>query len=164
MSAITMTPIVYWAQNKDSLFLTVSVEDCKNPTIELKENTLFFKGSGGTEKKDYEVLMTFNKNIDPEKSNEHRSDREITFKLHKTKESAGFWPRLLKDSKKPHFLKTDFSKWKEEDDTDDEGTDDFNLDAMMSQMGGLQGGDAPFDPKDDDEDDSDDEDLPELQQ
>jgi len=160
---MTVTPNVLWAQNKDVLFLTVSVEDCKNPTIDIKDTTLHFKGKGGS--KDFEVLLTFNKDIDPSQSKKKITDREIVLQLTKTQESKGFWPRLLKESKKPHYLRTDFARWKDEDDTDDEQqTDDFNLDAMMSQMGGLQGGDASFDPKDDDEDDSDDEDLPELQQ
>jgi hypothetical protein len=29
-----------------------------------------------------------------------------------------------------HFLKTDFNRWKDEDDTDDEEREDFNLDEV----------------------------------
>ena len=31
-----------------------------------------------------------------------------------------FWKRLLKSQQKYHWLKVDFNKWKDEDDSDDE--------------------------------------------
>ena len=38
-------PTVMWAQRSDVIFLTVNLEDCKNPNIDLKENKLFFRYS-----------------------------------------------------------------------------------------------------------------------
>ncbi|KAH9496237.1 p23 chaperone protein wos2 [Bulinus truncatus] len=151
-------PPIMWAQRKDKLFLTVQLENCSNPTISLKDSSLYFHGKGGTGNTDHEVLLEFNKEIDPDTSKYHVTGREIIFVI--MKKESGFWPRLLKDSKKVHFLKTDFEKWKDEDDSDADDQDDFNLDEMMQNMGGLQGGGPP---ELGEQEDSDDEDLPDLQ-
>ncbi|KAI8793680.1 protein wos2 [Biomphalaria pfeifferi] len=153
-------PPIMWAQRKDKLFLTVQLENCTNPTITLKDNSLYFHGKGGSGNTDHEVLLEFNKEIDPDSSKYHVTGREIIFVIMKKDSSSGFWPRLLKDSKKVHYLKTDFEKWRDEDDSEVEEQDDFNLDEMMQSMGGLQGG-AGADLGD--QEDSDDENLPDLQ-
>ena len=43
----------------------------------------------------------------------------IEFALEK-KEVGPFWKRLVKEEKKQHWLKVDFGKWKDEDESDDE--------------------------------------------
>ena len=45
----------------------------------------------------------------------------------KKQEKGPYWPRLLKDAKKVHWLKADWNKWKDEDDEDED------------EMGGLGG-------------------------
>ncbi|BFY98597.1 hypothetical protein BsWGS_01637 [Bradybaena similaris] len=155
-------PPVMWAQRKDKLLLTIQLENCNNPTITFKDNSLHFHGKGGATNTEYEVLLEFYKEIDPDTLKSHNTGREILFFIPKKQSAQGFWPRLLKDSKKAHYLKTDFNKWKDEDDSDSEANEDFNLDDMMSSMGGLQG--AGGAPDLDDQEDSDDEDLPDLQE
>ena len=58
------------------------------------------------------------------------------------KEDGPYWPRLLKDAKKVHWLKADWNKWKDEDEDDEEeggpagaggGGQDFSQ--MFQQMG-----------------------------
>lgn len=44
----------------------------------------------------------------------------IEFALEKAEEGP-YWERLLKDKSKQHWLKVDFNKWKDEDDSEDEG-------------------------------------------
>ncbi len=44
----------------------------------------------------------------------------IEFALEKAEEGP-YWERLLKDKTKQHWLKVDFNKWKDEDDSDEEG-------------------------------------------
>ena len=60
----------------------------------------------------------------------------------KKKEDGPYWPRLLKDGKKVHWLKADWNKWKDEDEEDESeegaagaGGQDFNQ--MFQQMGML---------------------------
>lgn len=72
--------------------------------------------------------------IDEAASKVHHTSRSVELKLVKKKLKEEYWPRLLKDSKKVHFLKTDFDKWVDEDEQDEAPADDF------SQFGGMGGG------------------------
>jgi prostaglandin-E synthase len=63
-------------------------------------------------------------------------------------EEGPYWARLLADKTKAHWLKVDFGKWKDEDDSDAEGEGGApgggggggDLEEMMKNMGGLGGG------------------------
>jgi cytosolic prostaglandin-E synthase len=59
----------------------------------------------------------------------------------KKQEKGPYWPRLLKDTKKVHWLKADWNKWKDEDDEEEEdvGGQGNDFDSMFKQMGGLGG-------------------------
>lgn len=46
-------------------------------------------------------------------------------KLRKKELDEAYWPRLLKESKKVHFLKTDFDKWVDEDEQNEAAEEDF---------------------------------------
>lgn len=109
-----------WAQRNTILYLTVCLEDCKDPTIKVEPEKLFFKGIGGTDRKLHEVTINFYKEVDPEKTVQSPKGRNFEFVLTK-KQEGPYWPRLTKENKKFHWLKSDFNKWKDEDDTDDEG-------------------------------------------
>jgi prostaglandin-E synthase len=168
------------------------LEDCKDPTIKVEPTKLYFKGVGGPEKKEHEVTLEFYKEINPEKSKYAVRDRVIEFALEKKNLDEHYWERLLKDKAKQHWLRIDFNKWKEEDDSDEEGgpAGGQDLEEMMRQMGGLGGGGMPgmgggmpgmggggggmpdiskmaerpsLDDLDDAENDSDDEELPDLE-
>jgi hypothetical protein len=45
--------------------------------------------------------------------------------LRKKELKEEFWPRLLKNAQKVHFLKTDFDKWVDEDEQDEAPEDDL---------------------------------------
>lgn len=167
---VAVPPPVLWAQRSNVVFLTICVEDCKTPDIQLEADKVIFKGSGGAEKKNYELTIPLFKEIDTEKSAKFIRDRNIELVL-KKKEEGPYWSSLLKDKKKVHWLKVDFNKWKDEDDSEDEfnlggggGGGGEDLEEMMRQMGGLGGADngkPSFDDLDPDTD-SDDEELPDL--
>lgn len=59
-------PSVAWAQRNHCIFLTICLEDCKNPKIVLEKDQLVFDGVGGTEKKHHQVTIPFYKEIDVE--------------------------------------------------------------------------------------------------
>jgi hypothetical protein len=46
--------------------------------------------------------------------------RVIEFALEKKDREGPYWTRLVKDAKKQHWLKVDFSKWRDEDESDEE--------------------------------------------
>ncbi|GFR08601.1 hypothetical protein TNCT_220811 [Trichonephila clavata] len=153
-----LPPPVFWAQRKSLLYVKVQLEDCRNPTIKVEKDKIYFKGKGGTENKDHEVTLELFKEIKPDESKYAVRDRATEFVLIKGEDE--FWKRLLKEDKKFHWLKVDFNKWKDEDDSEDEveGTD---FEEMMRKMGGAnEGGDLNYD---DDNADSDDEELPDLE-
>lgn len=135
------------------------------------KDSVYFKGTGGLEKKMYEVTIPLYKEIDPEKSRSFNRERCIEIVLTKVNKEEPYWPTLTSDKKKHHWLKCDFNKWQDEDESGDEmggmsGGGDFE--EMMRQMGGLGGGGekANFDDLDLDdgeENDSDDEPIPTLE-
>jgi len=154
-------PPVEWAQRKDLVYLTIGVEDSKDLQIELADDKFHFRGRGGPDKRDFEVTLEFNKEVDSAKARRIPSDRNIQYVVPK-KESGPFWPRLLKTDKKMHWVKIDFNKWKDEDDLSDEEGAKFDFNDMMGQMGGMSnlGGGRP---DLEDLEDSDNEDLPDLE-
>ena len=60
--------MVMWAQRPNLIFLTLCLEDCKDPVIKVEPNKLYFKGIGGPEKKVHELSIDFFGEVDPEVS------------------------------------------------------------------------------------------------
>ncbi|KAL2255516.1 hypothetical protein VTK26DRAFT_3204 [Humicola hyalothermophila] len=173
--ADVLTPEVLWAQRssnsdpeKNFIYLTISVPDVPtaNLQLDLKPTGLSFKGHSDTLKKTYQVELEFYAEIDPAESKVHHTARDVEMKLRKKELNEAYWPRLLKDTKKMHFLKTDFDKWVDEDEQDEAADDDFSkFGDMGGDFGGIDfsklGGGAGM-PTGDEEDDSDD-DMPPLE-
>jgi len=162
-------PFVLWAQRDSLVYLTISVEDMKVDDLTVNEKSLHIKGSSGSSHQVYECTLEFFGEI---KGSEHRrisSSRHVELVIPKA--TDGWWPRLLKDSKKVPWIKVDFNKWKDEDDEDDNmgaggggGGDQFDLNSMMANLGGGGGpGGMAMPPNLDDFEDSDNEDMPDLE-
>ncbi|KAK4202593.1 HSP20-like chaperone [Triangularia verruculosa] len=176
--ATTVTPEVLWAQRssnadpeKNFVYLTINVPDvpASNIKLDVKPTGLTFTGHSDTLKKTYHVELEFYAEIDPAESKINHTARDVEMKLRKKELTEEYWPRLLKESKKMHFLKTDFDKWVDEDEQDEAAEEDF------SQFGGMGGAGGDFGgidfsklgagagmPEGDDEEDSDD-DMPPLE-
>ena len=115
-----LTPItVTWAQRssasdkeKNHIFLTISVPDVSKDKIklDLQPNTLVFQGYSETKKATYAVKLEFYAEIDTAGSKINHTPRDVEMVLQKKELNAEYWPRLLKDKAKVHFLKTDFDK------------------------------------------------------
>jgi len=185
-------PSVIWAQRKNCVFLTICLDDCKDPDIKMESSSVTFKGKGGSEQKEHEALIELFGPVDAEASKYWVRPRNIEFLLKKADGEDNFWPRLTKSSAKVPWVKVDFDKWHDEDESDEEmpgggggggmggmgmpgGGDGTDFEEMMRQMGGLggMGGggggglgglDKPnLDDLDNNETDSDDENLPDLE-
>ncbi|QIW99118.1 hypothetical protein AMS68_004636 [Peltaster fructicola] len=122
---------------RNHVFLSIVVPDVepKNMKLDVQPTQLTFTGYSDTRKATYSVDIPFYAEIDPAASKTHHTGRALDFVLQKKELGETFWPRLLKDSKKVHWLKTDFDKWVDEDEQDTVNDDDY-----MSQMGGMGGG------------------------
>lgn len=78
--------------------------------MDLKPTSLTFTGHSDTKKTTYHVALEFYAEIDVDNSKTHHTSRDVFFVLRKKEQKEEYWPRLLKESKKMHFLKTDFDK------------------------------------------------------
>jgi len=97
------------------------------------------------------VTLNFFADIDPSASKINHSSRVVEIKLQKKELKEEYWPRLLKDKAKMHFLKTDFDKWVDEDEQDAAADEDLGMGmdggagmggmdpSMMAGMGGMGG-------------------------
>ena len=94
--------------------------------LDLKPQGLTFMGHSETLKKTYHLELEFYAEIDPAESKVHHTAKNLELKLQKKELNEAYWPRLLKDSKKVHFLKTDFEKWVDEDEQNEAEDDDFS--------------------------------------
>lgn len=87
---------------------------------------MHFKGSSVDTSKHYEVTLNFLHKINPNKVVSKNTARCIEFMITKA-EPGPYWSSLTNDKKKPHFLKADFNKWRdEESDMEDGKFGDFN--------------------------------------
>jgi len=144
--AAAATPEVLWAQRssttdaaKNFIYLTISVPDVQPAKLKLdvKSQSVTFSGHSDSLKRDYHVALELYGEIDPKESKINHTAKNVEMVLRKKELKEEFWPRLLKDAKKVHFLKTDFDKWVDEDEQDEAPEDD--LAAGMGGMGGMPG-------------------------
>lgn len=77
------------------------------------------KSKSADQNKSYEVTLNFLHKISPDRVITKSTDRCIEFTISKA-EPGPYWKSLTNDKRKPHFIKADFNKWRDEDD-DDEG-------------------------------------------
>jgi hypothetical protein len=110
---------VLWAQRssatepeKNYVYLTISVPDVppKSLKLDLKPTGLTFTGASETKKTTYHLEMEFFSEIDVENSKTHHTPANIQLILRKKELKEEYWPRLLKDTAKVHYLRTDFDK------------------------------------------------------
>ncbi|KAL8687722.1 MAG: hypothetical protein Q9224_005068, partial [Gallowayella concinna] len=123
---------------KNYIYLTIAAPDVPKIDVDLKPTGLTFTGHSDTKKSTYHVELEFFAEIDVENSKTHHTSRDVFFVLRKKELKEEYWPRLLKESKKMHFLKTDFDKWVDEDEQD--GAPDDAMAGMGGDMGGMGGG------------------------
>uniref|UniRef100_A0A1B6F5A7 CS domain-containing protein n=1 Tax=Cuerna arida TaxID=1464854 RepID=A0A1B6F5A7_9HEMI len=156
-------PPTVWAQNSYHVFVTFNVEDCKDPEIKLEQKSIYFKGNGGTDKKDYEVLIELYGEILPDDSKVSPSGRVVELKLVKKAPDSSSWPALTKDKVKFPWLKYDFSKFND-DESSDEDANNFDYSSFSPNSGDFmtpQNGNEESDDDEDLEDDSN-SDIPNL--
>ncbi|KAF2401412.1 HSP20-like chaperone [Trichodelitschia bisporula] len=145
--AQTLTPEVLWAQRasssdptKNIVFLTLNVSDVapQDLKLDITPTKLTFTGTPVNKKTTYHVELEFYAEIDPDHTKINHTNREIQLVLQKKDAKDEFWPRLLKEKAKLHFLKTDFDKWVDEDEQDEAGEED--LMGGMNPFAGAGGG------------------------
>lgn len=111
--------LVTWAQRSSAteaehnhIFLSIIVPDVEpsKMKLDIQPTELTFTGYSDTRKATYSVDIVFYGEIDPSATKTNHTGRALEFVLQKKELNADYWPRLLKDSRKVHWLKTDFDK------------------------------------------------------
>ncbi|KAF8499022.1 HSP20-like chaperone [Russula emetica] len=142
-------PEVLWAQRssetvkeKNVVFVTVNLPDIVESSLQydLKPTALSFTAQAGAgEPSTYKFSIDLYKEIIPEESVKHLTSRALIFNLRKKDLEHEYWTRLTKDKLKSPYIKTDFSKWVDEDEQEGTGATNFDDDTDPSGMGGMGG-------------------------
>jgi len=151
-------PPTLWAQRssetdeaKNVLLITIEVPELEQGyTVEFpNDEKLVFKGksksylsAGHTEEaKEYTLDLELFDKVNGAEAKTSLTGKSLFICLPKKELKLEYWPRLTKDKKKLQFVKTDFSKWVDEDEQDgaeDDGPDPSDMGGMdmASMMGG----------------------------
>lgn len=108
-----------WAQRsstsepeKNYVYITIAVPDVEKSKLQLdlKPTGLSYTGESESKKTKYHVAMDFFAEIEPENSKINHTAAHTQMILRKKELKEEYWPRLLKDKAKVHYLRTDFDK------------------------------------------------------
>lgn len=115
--SVDISLVVLWAQRSSAtepernyIHLTISAPDAPKIDVDLKLTSLTFTGHSDTKKTTYYVKLEFFGEIDVENSKTIHTSRDVEFVLRKKELKEEYWPRLLTEKKRYHFLKTNFDK------------------------------------------------------
>ncbi|XP_028287524.1 very-long-chain (3R)-3-hydroxyacyl-CoA dehydratase [Parambassis ranga] len=114
---MALTPLVYWAQRHEEIYLRVELTDAQNIDIHVHENILQFRalGHGAKGQNEYNFNLELLLPVKPEVS--HKStQRQVNIIVRKNQ--RGWWERLTVQERKPLFLAPDFDRWLEESDAE----------------------------------------------
>lgn len=150
---MVLLPQVQWAQRSDKVYLTIDLQEAKQPNIRLDNDdaggTVSFSSAAqshatGLEDHDYAIDLELYGKIDKEASKIAVNARSILLVI--AKQDQGFWPRLLRQSgKAPNNIKVDWNKWVDED--EEEEKEEFDISNMQNMsnfdLGGAGGGGFP---------------------
>lgn len=114
-----LTPVVAWAQRKDVLLLTVKIPGLTDPDIKVEAEQLVLS-SGSRNGQRYELRIPFLHKVEPSGHRQVVRENTIELVLPKAEQGAPFWGRLVADKEKQHWLRVDFNKWVDEEDTESE--------------------------------------------
>ncbi|CEF68121.1 CS domain and HSP20-like chaperone domain-containing protein [Strongyloides ratti] len=115
---MALHPQVLWAQRQNLVYITISVEDMEVQDLKIEGNKLYVKGTKGKNGPLYETDLELYGDLNGEMYKRVSTARALELIIPKVNE--GWWPRFLKQSGRNPWLKIDFNKWKEEDESDDE--------------------------------------------
>ncbi|KAJ2337141.1 Prostaglandin E synthase 3 (Cytosolic) [Coemansia sp. RSA 2681] len=131
-----LPPTVLWAQRKDVVYLTIEVDNAPEATI--TENSIDFECV--KEDRTYKLHLDFFEPIVPKESLKLSTKRVSVYCLKKADDKV-WWKRLYKQDVKFHYVHTDFSRYVDEDESEDESS--AHPDTGFSQLGmggGMPGG------------------------
>ncbi|KAI8056929.1 prostaglandin E synthase 3-like protein [Syncephalis plumigaleata] len=165
MTTTIRHPEVLWAQRTETLLVTINLRDIKNEKVTLESNRLTFSGeSDGTE---YAFDIELYDEVVPEESKQAKTGMNLHMIIKKKVDDQPYWPRLQKEKIKLPYLRTDFSRWVDEDEQHEQAAGEGGMQGFpgmegmdFSQFQGaggdmdfnaMMGGGADFEEEEDDE-------------
>lgn len=114
---MALTPLVYWAQRHEDIYLRVELTDAQNIDVHVDENALHFsaQGHGAKGQNEYNFSLEFLLPVKPQVSYKS-TQRQVNITVHKIQ--RGWWERLTVQERKPVFLAPDFDRWLDESDAE----------------------------------------------
>jgi len=109
-------PIVLWAERADTLFLTVEVADAAGVKAEIGGQRIAFTASS-KDGKAYAFELQLAGGVEEAGSKVAVTPRCVALVVQKTTPGP-FWGKLTQ-GKAPHFVKVDWSKYKDEDEEEE---------------------------------------------
>merc|ERR1711935_1235721 len=132
---MSKNPQCVWAQRDDLVYSTVQQIDLKDEKVDIDFEAGKIVFSAG----DYAIDIELFDGLKTEGSKWNNTGREIQFLLMKNEEK--WWDRLTKAPTKNYkFIKTDFDKWKDEDEQEEDTQGPGNFGAGGMDFGGMGGG------------------------
>lgn len=123
------------------VYLTIEIVEATQEQIVITDKGLKASAIQGNTGESYAVNLEFYADIDVSECKQQKTDRHLFFTLKKLEKDQPYWPRLLKTGK-PHYVHTDFSLWKDEDEEDEEAAPFPGFAGGFPGMGGA--GDMDF--------------------
>ncbi|TXT08230.1 uncharacterized protein COLE_05154 [Cutaneotrichosporon oleaginosum] len=130
---------------KNIIYLTFNVPNIQGePNLDITEDQISFSASSGNPEKGIPVKewscdLDLYAKIVPSETKKQLNSRHLMLVLRKKEAQAEYWPRLTKEKPNRNWIKTDFSKWVDEDEQDgEEEVDTGGMGGMdmASMMGG----------------------------
>ncbi|XP_072290945.1 very-long-chain (3R)-3-hydroxyacyl-CoA dehydratase [Eucyclogobius newberryi] len=112
-----LTPLVYWAQRHEEVYLRVELTDTQNIEVHASENVLVFRGQGHGAKgqNEYEFSLELLCPVKPEVKHK-LTQRQVNITVQK--QQHGWWSRLTAQERRPVFLAPDCDRWLDESDAE----------------------------------------------
>lgn len=140
----TIVPEIHWAQRssatedeKNVVFLTVILPDIHDQKVNLKSDSVEFNAE--SHEATYAAKVNFYDEIDVDNSSKHTTGRGLFMVLRKKNKQAEYWPRLTKEKAKYPYIKTDFDKWVDEDEQEEQQANDPMQGMDLSQLAAMSG-------------------------
>ncbi|BEJ10946.1 hypothetical protein CspHIS471_0103680 [Cutaneotrichosporon sp. HIS471] len=132
---------------KNIIYLTFNVPNIQGePNLDITEDQISFSASSGNPDKGIPVKewgcdIDLYTKIIPAETKKQFNSRHLMLVLRKKEPQAEYWPRLTKEKPNRNWIKTDFSKWVDEDEQDGDEPDVGDMSGMggMPGMGGMGG-------------------------
>ncbi|CAL9193783.1 co-chaperone protein p23-2 isoform X1 [Musa acuminata AAA Group] len=129
-------PEVLWAQRSDKVYLTVSLPDARDVSVESEPQGAFRFSAVGAQGEHFDFSLELYDSIVPEASKTNIGMRNIICSI--KKEKKGWWKRLQKSEEKPApYIKVDWNKWCDEDDEESDIADSLASDDENNEINGM---------------------------